>query len=277
MSACNQHSLLVSNRLSQPDKKAFTLIELLVVIAIIAILAAILLPVLSKATERGNRVSCVNNLHEQGIAFSIYGGENNNKYPDLRYPPFAPAVIPPAVPTAYGVWPWDISTNFTDAMTADGCTRNVFYCPSYASFNCDRTWNFWSYQNNGPFRILGYAYLIPGAGQAMSQAQGTKSEVPYWKTNMVAIPGKPAPADQEVVFDEVVHDSVTQSYTQISVGEFTTINPPIIQRTSHLDGNLPAGGNILFGDAHAVWRSWFTMWNNARPTEYFGGNPVFVF
>jgi prepilin-type N-terminal cleavage/methylation domain-containing protein/prepilin-type processing-associated H-X9-DG protein len=278
MCASDQHSPLNVSGLPQPNKKAFTLIELLVVIAIIAILAAILLPVLTKAIERGNRVSCVNNLHEQGVAFAIYGGENNNKYPDLRYPPFAPPAIPPAQPMAYGNWPWDISTNFTDAMIADGCTRNVFYCPSYATWNMDRTWNFWLYNGNDGFRILGYAYLIPGAGQAMSQAQGTKSEVPYWKTNMLASPGKPAPADQEVVLDEVVHQSTTQSYTRISAGEFNMITPPILQRTSHVERDIPAGGNILFGDGHAKWRSWFTMWNNGNPQHYFGSSDiVFVF
>jgi prepilin-type N-terminal cleavage/methylation domain-containing protein len=270
MSLSNQHSLLDSNRLSQQDKKAFTLIELLVVIAIIAILAAILLPVLQKAIERGNRVSCVNNLHEQGVAFTIYCGDNNNKYPDLRYAPFTTT---PG--TAVGTWPWDISTNFTDSMIADGCTRNVFYCPSYAAWNIDRTWNFWNYPGNGPFRILGYAYLIPGAGQLASQ-QG-KSEVPYWKTNNVIATGQLPPADREVVIDEVVRDQTTHSYTSISVGEFATITPPIIQRTSHLEGNGAAGGNILFGDAHAAWRSWFTMWNNGNPQHYFGNNPIFIY
>ncbi|HTR41593.1 MAG TPA: prepilin-type N-terminal cleavage/methylation domain-containing protein [Pseudomonadales bacterium] len=274
MSASNQHSPLVFNGLPQPDKKAFTLIELLVVIAIIAILAAILLPVLQKAIERGNRVSCVNNLHEQGIAFSIYASENNNKYPDLRYAPFTTT---PG--TALGVWPWDISTNFTDAMIADGCSRNVFYCPSYASWNMEQTWNFWNIpgKNNGPFRILGYVYMIPGAGQAMSTSQGTKSEVPFWRTNTIAIPGKQAPADQEVVADLVVHDSKTLSFTSISVGEFATLSPPIVQKTSHLDGNLPGGGNGLFGDGHAVWKNWFLMWQNGLTTNYFGGNPIFVF
>jgi prepilin-type N-terminal cleavage/methylation domain-containing protein len=270
MSASNLCSRLKPERIPTQGKSAFTLIELLIVIAIIAILAAMLLPVLSKAVERGNRVSCVSNLHQQGLAFSMYCSDDNGKYPDLRYAPFTTT---PG--TAVGVWPWDISTNFTDVMAQDGCTRNVFYCPSYAGFNCDRTWNFWSYPGNGPFRILGYAYLIPGAGQAAS-ANG-KSEVPYWKTNNIAIPGQIIPASQEVVIDEVVRDQITHSFTQLSIGEFAGLNPPIIQRTSHLDGTLAAGGNILFEDGHAAWRSWFAMWNNGNPQQYFGQNPIFIF
>lgn len=57
-------------------KRAFTLIELLIVIAIIAILAALLLPVLTRAEERARATSCLNNLRQLTLAALTYAGDN---------------------------------------------------------------------------------------------------------------------------------------------------------------------------------------------------------
>jgi len=210
--------------------EAFTLLELLVVIAIIGILAALLLPAISRAKERANRTRCKSNLHQVGLALEMYAEANRDLLPDCTS----------NNPSFFGsYWPWDLNTNVVIALEAHGVTRKVLYCPSNPSMDEDHRWNYWQYHPGEPIRVLGYVFLMNGCVQVPPN---------LWRKNILGDGVHPA-SQTELVIDAVGSQE----------GNFSHIQGGNTDRTSHLDGKQPAGGNIAFEDGHSEWRNFKHM------------------
>lgn len=212
---------------------AFTLIELLVVIAIIAILAALLLPALSRAKDKAKIITCCSNMRQVGLACRLYADGNRDK-----------------LPPCHGGWAWDADSKSIDLLLAEGFSRDILFCPSFAEFNQSNIWNF-----TANYRVLGCVLALDQCG-ALHPTNWNASMNPSGMQRWVNVDYRIVPSERELAADATVSQG----------GNFTSIvcdwyygGTKKNARSPHLQGNLPAGGNIVFLDGHAAWRKFRDM------------------
>ncbi len=119
---------------SRPLRAGFTLIELLVVIAIIGILAAILLPALSKSRERAQGIICLNNIRQLTLAVQLYANDHNDYLP-YNYG-MAGSSFRTNINWVNNVMSWDLSSDNTNLATLTEASLGAFVSSSTAIYRC---------------------------------------------------------------------------------------------------------------------------------------------
>ena len=241
--------------------------EALVVIAIIAILAALLFPVLGRVKERGQKTACLSNLRQCGIGLETYGGDNHDFYP-LAPDPNVDVIGNPESAEA-GTDLWDLPNAIGHRIVNElGKNKLVMYCPSATTPKDVRNpeiiaycWNLNSpppYDTDGQYKSTGYYWMIQrNDGQHPDRptmhSNPDRPRMLLAKTTTVAT--NLDISSTELTTDITLSDGPDRDASFLDIHTTTPKNIlPNGYATSHLDGRRPTGGNIVFQDGHAALR-----------------------
>ncbi len=285
--------------------KAFTLIELLVVIAIIAILAAILFPVFAQAKQAAKKTVCLSNMKELGLAFQMYGGDNDDNFPaPITNKGIAGnSATTPVIPPTWVTGDPNNASKFSDAggiypyvkQRNNGGAQNMFGCPNAVTGVSTKV----SYSSPPGQNYVMNQYLQPGWGGlyhlTAGQTSWSKATDPTSKTDPnygSYAPFSPtqsnAPSDVILLFEAAQEVSTPDTGFDGSVNRYGT---PFYQGfggacTSHLSdkyGNVPClqpgdfhneFSNFAFVDGHAKSMKPWTSYSQTTANYVLNNAPL---
>ncbi|MBN1446208.1 MAG: prepilin-type N-terminal cleavage/methylation domain-containing protein [Candidatus Omnitrophica bacterium] len=230
-------------------KSGFTLIELLVVVAIIAILAAMLLPALSKARERARQAVCMNNLKQLGLVVLMYMEDYQG------YPWTSQMYVGSTVYGWYSWLGWYAPAEVRSYVGAEGYgTRYaIMYCPSMGRTYGGVAW----------YGMNHLAYPYTRYGQKASRCQWSSKHALFMDTRPNYERG--ATNDAASLYRAYPTGSTNEYWKAVSDFRHTGRCNVLF-----LDGHVASlsAGNIPNDYPNALWRAYYTSFWNSSANQY---------
>jgi len=256
--------------------RGFTLIELLVVIAIIAILAAMLLPVLNKAKDKAKTANCLSNMRQWGIAELLYTGENSDVlphdgmgvgglYPDSPPPPPAqpfngsrdqnqwfnllPSLVNEQPLFKYTANAGSSAKYNSTVIPFPGGMGKIYECPAATMPSSDLQ----NVSGKGGEGFFSYGMNID-LKRTWDPSSGTGGTLPYPKMPKTTTLQKPTAT---VLMLDMAFNSSEWPFANL----FYSVNPAGRWTVFPMRHSSKLGGILLFVDGHAKFYKWNYVYN----------------